>query len=89
MKKIIIATVLFIILISCEKPSDCIESAGNTITKIVEVTPFTRVEVYTGIELIITQGTEYKVEIVTGENIIENVEVKQDNNMLLLKENSS
>lgn len=89
MKKIIIATVLFITLISCEKPSDCIESAGNTITKIVEVTPFTRVEVYTGIELIITQGTEYKVEIVTGENIIENVEVKQEGSVLKLKENSS
>lgn len=89
MKKIIITTVLFIALISCEKPSDCIESAGNTITKIVEVTPFTRVEVYSGIELIITQGAEYKVEIVTGENIIENVEVKQEGNILKLKENSS
>lgn len=89
MKKIIIATVLFIALLSCEKPSDCIESAGNSITKNIEVTPFTRVEVYAGIELIITQGTEYKVEIVTGENIIENVEVKQEGNTLKLKENSS
>lgn len=89
MKKVIFITFLFLVLISCEKPSDCIESAGNTITKIVEVTPFTRVEVYSGIELIITQGAEYKVEIVTGENIIENVEVKQEGQILKLKDNSS
>jgi len=89
MKKIFIIIVLFTTLSSCEKPSDCIESAGANVTKIVEVTPFTTVEVYSGIELIITQGTDYKVEIVTGENIIENIEVKQEGAILKLKENSN
>jgi len=89
MKKLFVFFALFTILVSCEKQNDCIESAGDTVSKIVEVTPFTRIEVYQGIELIVTQGPEYKVEIVTGENIIENVDVKQENNILKLKENSS
>lgn len=89
MKKIIYLIACVFVSISCEKLSDCIESAGNTTTKIVDVTAFNRVEVYSGIELIVTDGPVYEVKIVTGENIIENIEVKQENNVLKLKENSA
>lgn len=89
MKKIVAFFTLFVLTISCEKPSECIESDGNIVTKSVEIQPFTRVEVYTGIELIVTQGAAYKLEIVSGENIIENVEVKQEGNVLKLINNSS
>jgi hypothetical protein len=85
-------TLLIIVLLSfssCEKPSDCVESAGNSVSKTVAVTPFTRVEVNRGIELIIKQGPQYNVEIKTGENLINNIEVKQLDNVLSLKDNSS
>ena len=78
-----------LVLVSCEKPSDCIESTGAIITKEVEVSPFNRIEVLQGIELIITQGPEYKVQIQTGENLMDNIEVIQNGTVLSLKDNTT
>lgn len=88
MKKYILVS-LFIIFFSCEKPSDCVESTGEIITKEVPVTAFTRIEVYKGVELIVTQGPEYKVEVQTGENLMDNVEVIQNGTILTLKDEVS
>jgi hypothetical protein len=83
MKKISLLLVAFMVLLACEKPSDCIESTGEIITKEVTVQPFKRIKVYRGIEVVITQGTNYKVEIVAGENFIDNVEVIQNGDRLI------
>lgn len=89
MKKLFIVLFIFFIFNSCEKPSDCIESSGTIITKEIQVTNFKRIKVYRGIEVIITQGTEYKVQIVAGENFIDNIEVKQNGDQLIFKDNTS
>ncbi len=89
MKKLIYFFGLFFVFISCEKPSECIKSSGKTITKEIAVSAFNRVEVYRGIELIITQGADYKVEIETGENLIGDIEVTQSGNILKLIDNST
>ena len=78
MKKLSLLLFVLFILNSCEKPSDCIESSGTIITKDIPVTNFKKIKVYRGIEVIITQGTEYKVQIVAGENFIDNIEVNQN-----------
>ena len=79
---------VFIIFSSCEKPSDCIENSGAIITKDIPVTNFKKIKVYRGIEIIITQGTEYKIQIVAGENFIDNIEVKQNGDQLIFKDNT-
>ena len=89
MKKFLILIVLCLVFNACEKPSDCIESSGPTITKEVAVQPFKKIKVYRGIEVVITQGTEYKVEIVAGSNFIDNVEVKQNGDQLIFKDDVS
>lgn len=89
MKKLFLLLSLLLIFISCEKPSECIESTGDMVTREVSVTPFTKIKVYRGIELIITQGFEYKVEIQSGSNLIDNIEVSQVDNQLILKDNST
>ncbi len=89
MKKYILLVSLFLAIISCEKPSECVESTGAIITKEVAVTAFNRVEVYKGIELIVTQGPEYKVEVQTGENLMENIDVTQNGTVLSLKDNTT
>lgn len=87
MKKI---TILFLILIfGCSKPSDCIESAGNEVKKEFSVASFDKIKVYKGLNLVITQGTTQKIEVQTGENLIDNIEVKIENGFLILKDNSS
>ncbi|QBZ97544.1 head GIN domain-containing protein [Flavobacterium sangjuense] len=89
MKKFSLLMVLFLVLIACEKPSDCVESSGPTITKEVVVQPFKKIKVYRGIEVVITQGSEYKVEIVAGSNFIGNVEVTQNGDQLIFKDDVS
>lgn len=79
----------FVLLMACEKPSDCVESSGAIVTKEVTVQPFKKIKVYRGIEVVITQGTDYKVEIVAGENFIGNVEVIQNDDQLIFKDESS
>lgn len=89
MKKYCISLSLFLLYISCEKPSDCVESSGELISKDILVTAFNRIEVLKGIELIVTQGPEYKVQIQTGENLMENIEVIQNGPVLTLKDNAT
>lgn len=79
----------FVLLMACEKPSDCVESSGAIVTKEVSVQPFKKIKVYRGIEVVITQGTDYKVEIVAGENFISNVEVTQNGDQLIFKDEAS
>jgi len=81
--------VLILVFCTCEKPSDCIESTGEIITQEYEVAAFSRIEVHRGIELIISEGTSYKVVVQTGENLIDNVEVRQDGSILTLKDHTS
>jgi hypothetical protein len=89
MKKISLLLVVVMLLLACEKPSDCVESSGALVTKEVAVQPFKKIKVYRGIEVVITQGAEYKVEIVAGENFINNVQVIQNGDRLIFKDESS
>ncbi|MBL7885493.1 MAG: DUF2807 domain-containing protein [Flavobacterium sp.] len=89
MKKIGIVLVVLLVFISCEKPSDCVESTGDIFVKEVEVTAFNRLEVHPGIAVVITEGTEYKVQIQTGENLMENIEVRQEGTNLILRDNTT
>lgn len=88
MKKLFIVLSLVLVLTSCEKPSECIESTGDMVTRTIPVNPFTRIKVYRGIALVITQGPEYKVEVQSGSNLIDNIEVTQIDNQLVLKDNT-
>lgn len=89
MKKFSLLIVLFWVFGACEKPSDCVESSGVMTTKEIAVQPFKRIKVYRGIEVIITQGSEYKVEVVAGSNFIDNIEVKQNGDQLIFKDDVS
>mgnify|MGYP006162957983 FL=1 len=89
MKKLILIIVITTFFLNCEKPGDCIKSTGEMVTREIEVTPFETVFVYTGIGLVIKQGPEYKVEVRSGENLIDDIEVKVENNTLTLKDKTT
>lgn len=74
---------------SCEKPSDCIESTGAIVIKDIPVSAFNKIKVYRGIEVVITQGSETKVQIEAGENFIDNVVVRQIENQLIFENETS
>ena len=89
MKKLFLLIVLVSVFSSCEKPSDCLESTGNIITKEVTVLPFKKIKVYRGIEVVITEGPETKVVIEAGENFIDNIEIMQYGDQLVFKDETS
>ena len=90
MKKIIFVLTVFVLFISCEKPSDCFETTGSIVSKTFEVTnTFNKIYVYKGVGLVVKEGTEFKVEVVTGDNLLNNISVEFRDNALFLKDNSS
>lgn len=89
MKKIFLLFSLILVFISCEKPSECIESTGEMVSRDIPITPFTKIKVYRGISLVITQGTDYKVTIQSGSNLIDNIEISQVGNQLILKDKTT
>lgn len=92
MKKTILIVIVLLSFVSCSKPSDCIEGTGDMITKNFEVLSanyFHKIYVEKGVGLVVKQGTEYKVEVRTGENLIDNISVEFRNDGLFLKDNSS
>lgn len=89
MRKIFILLSFLLVFISCEKPSECYESTGDIVTRSIPVNPFTRIKVYQGIAVVITQGPVYKVEIKSGSNLIDNVSVTQNDNQLVLTDNTT
>ncbi len=92
MKKVILIISVLLLFINCSKPLDCVESSGAMIIKEYEVSEanqFHSIYVFKGVGLVIKQGTEYKVEVKTGENLLENISVEFKNDGLFLKDNSS
>ena len=77
MKKFFVLILLYVFIcvassltfMSCERPSECIESAGATKIKDIPVEAFSKIKVYRGIEVVITEGAETKVQIQAGENL--------------------
>jgi len=89
MKKFLILLVTFVVFASCERPSDCIESTGATVVKDIPISAFKRIKVYKGIEVIVTQGPNYLVQIQAGANFIDNVTVSQNGDQLIFKDEVS
>jgi hypothetical protein len=89
MKKYLCLLVVGLIINSCDRPSECVESSGAIIVKEVTVTNFKKIKVYKGIEVVITQGIDYKIQVEAGENFIDNIEVTQNGDQLIFKDRTS
>ena len=95
MKKIAFLLVVVINLVSCEKPSECVESTGEFVSREVYIDMPTsndsirKIYVEKGIELIVSQGPVFKVTIETGSNLINDIEVRREGKVLFLKDNTT
>ncbi|WP_340065569.1 head GIN domain-containing protein [Ascidiimonas aurantiaca] len=89
MKKLFYSLVL-VLCFSCdsENAPDCFQTAGPIITEQRQVPEFSRILVNEGIELIVKQDTEYTVKVETGENLMNDIDVKVEEGRLLLTDNN-
>tara|TARA_Y100000385_G_scaffold65386_1_gene64776 strand:- start:3774 stop:4541 length:768 start_codon:yes stop_codon:yes gene_type:complete len=88
MKKVILIWSL-IILVACdsENAPECIRSEG-TITQVeINVPLFSKILVNNKIQLFISESTEQKVIVETGENIFNAIEINVDGDLLTLTNN--
>ncbi|SMG38511.1 head GIN domain-containing protein [Arenibacter troitsensis] len=79
---------IMITLVNCnsENAPDCFQNAGDIIRETVEVPNFTAITVYENVEMTLRQGSPLKVEVETGENLRNEVEVEVVDGRLLLRD---
>jgi hypothetical protein len=58
-------------------------------TKLIDISSFNKIKVFTGISLVVKQGPNYEVRIETGENLISNIETKKEGDLVIFKDNST
>ncbi len=88
MKKIAVLLLLLVFFTNCEKPYDCIKPSGALTSKVYEGLSFTRILVEKRIGVVLTQGEQYRVEVRTGKNLINDIQVTQSGNLLKLSDNT-
>ncbi len=82
---------LLLLLVGCstEQSWDCFKSSGDIIQSEIEVLPFTKILVWDRTKLILQQGTEQKIVVESGENLIDNVNLTVTDGRLEIHNNNS
>ncbi|MAO11250.1 MAG: DUF2807 domain-containing protein [Flavobacteriaceae bacterium] len=91
MKKAIYIVSLLLLLVSCnsENAPDCFQAVGGVITEEFVVDDFSKIRIENDVALQLRQGTERKVLIKTGKNLLPDISVSIDGNTLVIKNNNS
>jgi hypothetical protein len=89
MKKTLFIILTILLFISCEKPSDCIKSSGPIKSKVFTGLTFSKLLVNKRINVVLIEGAEHKVEVQTGENLINDIEVIVEGELLKLSDNTT
>lgn len=71
-----------------DKGLNCFQAAGDSIEQVVEVASFTEIVVEERIQLIVKQGTQQQVVVRTGENLLNDIEVRVNEGVLTLFNNN-
>jgi hypothetical protein len=89
MKKYTVYFLLLILVNSCGISEDCFKGNGNQITQTFPLENFSKIKVYDAVGLVVKEGPNYEVKVKTSENIIDEIEVKLEGNMLVVRDNST
>ncbi len=77
---------LAFLMISCngENVPDCFQNAGDTKRKVLDVTEFGKITVFENLNLVLKQGSAHRVEVESGEYLIEGVSAQVEEGRLVL-----
>lgn len=83
--------VLVAVVCSCNSESapGCLQVSGDVVQQEVAVTPFHRILVNEGIEMVIREGLDYQVLVKTGRNLLNEIAVQVANDELVLSNNNT
>jgi hypothetical protein len=78
-----------LVLHSCGLSEDCLKGNGKTVTKMYDLPSFDKIKVYDGVGLVIKQGPVQEIKLVTGKNILDDIEIKLELDTLKIKDQST
>jgi len=72
---------------SCKKDStcNCFDSTGSTSTEIRSVSPFTQIELYNNVDLVLHTDTFYHLTVTAGSNLLDEVKTEVEDGVLKLR----
>jgi len=90
MKKVLYV-IFAIVILSCnnEDTPDCFQNSGDSVQEEFIVNDFTKITVFARVELIVKQDPIQKVVVETGEYLLNDIEIKVENNRLLITNNNT
>ncbi len=89
MRGIVVSLLFVVLFMSCEKPLDCVKSSGPRKSRIYEGLQFEKLLVNKRISVVLIEGPQHKVEVQTGENLIDDIEVVVEGDLLRLTDNTT
>ena len=89
MKKFIYLFLFIVFACDKEDVSDCFQTEGELITQEFTVTEFQKILVNRDVELIISQGENYRVIVETGSNLLNDIEIDVVDGELQLTDNNT
>lgn len=78
-----------ILVTSCGISEDCFKGNGSQITQTFPLESFSKIKVYDGVGLVVKEGSNYEVQVKTSDNIIDDLDLRLDGDMLVVKDNST
>ncbi|WP_093406648.1 head GIN domain-containing protein [Salegentibacter flavus] len=87
MKRYLLILMLVFALFSCdsEDAPGCIQTAGEIVSEEIEVAAFEEINVFDDVKLFIQKGSEHKVVVETGKNLLSGVSVEVLDNRLHIR----
>ncbi len=88
MKKVFhILFILFAVSCNTENATDCFKAEGSILQTEITTEPFSKILVNNNIQLFIKVGSEHKIIVETGENLINDIAINVTNDILSLTNN--
>jgi hypothetical protein len=84
-----ILVLLLFIVTGCGISEDCFKGNGTRISQTFLLENFSKIKVHEGVGLVIKEGQAYEVRVETSDNIIDNLDIKLEGDMLIVKDNST
>ncbi|SRX54607.1 head GIN domain-containing protein [Aequorivita sp. CIP111184] len=90
MKKLFTIGLIFL-LFSCnsEKSWDCIQAAGDSVSKEYFISDFSKIRIEDDVTLYLKQGETQQVKLETGENLLGDISVSIEENTLVVKDHNN
>ena len=85
-KLLLIINLLF--LFGCKKSCDCLKSAGSITTELRSLSTINSINIKNNVDVKIHYGTEYKLAVRGGSNLLEKIETRIENGTLYIRNNN-